>query len=169
MGKKIIAGIAVAIVIFLIVAAMQPKDTQFSRSATMNAAPAAVFAEVNDLHQWEAWSPWAKIDPNAKMTYEGPESGVGAIARWSSESNDVGVGSMIIEESRPDELIRTRCDFEKPFPGVCWGEFTFKPEGNQTVVTWTMIAKDRNLMCKAVGLIFNCEKMVGEMRFLESV
>jgi hypothetical protein len=36
------------------------------------------FAQVNDLRNWEAWSPWAKLDPAAKQTYAGPTAGVGA-------------------------------------------------------------------------------------------
>ena len=28
----------------------------------MHAAP-VVFDQVNDFHNWEAWSPWAKLDP----------------------------------------------------------------------------------------------------------
>jgi len=29
--------------------------------------------QVNDFHQWDAWSPWAKLDPDAKITFEGPD------------------------------------------------------------------------------------------------
>ena len=39
-------------------------------------------------------------------------------------------------------------------------EFTFKPEGNQTVVSWSMFGKN-NFMGKAMGLIMDCDKMLG--------
>ena len=39
-------------------------------------------------------------------------------------------------------------------------EFTFKPEGGQTQVTWSMSGKN-NFMGKAFGLFVDCEKMVG--------
>ena len=39
-------------------------------------------------------------------------------------------------------------------------EFTFQPEGNQTVVTWTMTGKN-NFIGKAFSLVVNCDKMVG--------
>jgi hypothetical protein len=39
-------------------------------------------------------------------------------------------------------------------------EFTFNYENNQTTVIWTMYGKN-NFMSKAIGLVMNCEKMVG--------
>ena len=74
MLKKILIALAAIIVIFLIVVAMQPADFTVERTATMAAPQADVFAQVNDLHKWDAWSPWAKLDPDAKMTFEGPEA-----------------------------------------------------------------------------------------------
>ena len=40
-------------------------------------------------------------------------------------------------------------------------EFTFKPNGDTTEVTWTMYGKS-NFIGKVMSLVFNCEKMVGE-------
>ena len=60
MLKKILIGLAALVAIFLVVVAMQPSDFQMARSTTIAAPPANVFAQVNDFHKWEAWSPWAK-------------------------------------------------------------------------------------------------------------
>jgi hypothetical protein len=57
MLKKILIALAAIIVIFLIVVAMQPADFTVERTATMAAPQADVFAQVNDLHKWDAWSP----------------------------------------------------------------------------------------------------------------
>src|SRR5215210_64080 len=75
MLKKILIVLAAIIAIFLIVVALQPSEFKVERSATISAPPAAVFDQVNDFHKWEAWSPWAKLDPNAKIAFEGPPSG----------------------------------------------------------------------------------------------
>ena len=120
-----------------VVVAVQPSEFHVARTATIAAPPAAVFAQVNDFHRWEAWSPWAKIDPAAENSYEGSSAGKGAGFRWSGNS-DVGEGSMTIAESRPSELIRIKLDFVRPFAGTNDVEFTFKPVGDQTAVTWTM-------------------------------
>src|SRR5579862_2385561 len=98
MLKLILLSLLALVVIFVVVVAMQPAEFKVSRSATIAAPPAAVFAQVNDFHKWEAWSPWAKKDPNAKATYDGPSSGPGAGYGWAG-NNEVGEGRMTIKDS----------------------------------------------------------------------
>ena len=69
--KKILIGIAVVILAFVVVVAMQPGDFRVTRSATIAAPADVVFAHVNDFHNWEAWSPWAKLDPAARNSFDG--------------------------------------------------------------------------------------------------
>lgn len=68
---------------------------------------------------------------------------------------------MTITDSRPNELIRFRLDFLKPMKATNTVKFTFEPEGDQTVVTWSMFGQN-NFMAKAIGLFMDCEKMVGD-------
>ena len=67
---------------------------------------------------------------------------------------------MTIIESRPSDLIRIRLEFFKPFAATSLSEFTFKPEGDQTAVMWTMTGNN-NFMAKAVDLFMNMDNMVG--------
>ena len=159
MLKKILITLAVIVVVFVGVVAMQPSEFRIVRTATMSAPAPAVFAQVNDFHKWEAWSPWAKLDPAAKNSFEGPPAGTGAIFRWAG-NNQVGEGSMTITESRPNELIRFNLEFLKPMAGTSTAEFTFKPEGDQTTVTWSMSGKN-NFIAKAICLFMNMDTMVG--------
>src|SRR5574341_902384 len=159
MLTKILIALAVIVVAVVVVVALQPAEFRVARSATISAPAPAVFAQVNDFHNWEAWSPWAKLDPAAKATFEGPSAGIGAIFRWAG-NNEVGEGSMTITESRPSGLIRIKLEFLKPFAATNTAEFTFKPAGNQTAVTWTMEGRN-NFIAKAVCLFMNMEKMVG--------
>ena len=159
MLKKILIALVAIVVVFVGVVAMQPSDFRIVRTATMSAPASAVFAQVNDFHNWEEWSPWAKLDPAAKNSFEGPSAGTGAIFRWAG-NKEVGEGSMTITESRPSDLIRIKLEFLKPFAGTNTAELTFKPEGNQTAVTWSM-AGENNFIAKAVCLFMNRDKMVG--------
>jgi len=159
MLKKILIAIAAIVVVFVAVVAMQPSEFRIVRSATISAPAPAVFAQVNDFHNWEAWSPWAKLDPAAKATFEGPSAGTGAIFRWAG-NDKIGEGSMTITESRPSDLIRITLEFVKPFAATNTAEFTFEPEGNQTAVTWSMAGKN-NFIAKAVCLFMNMDKTVG--------
>ncbi len=159
MLKKILIALAAIVVVFVAVVAMQPSEFRISRTATMSAPAPAVFAQVNDFHNWEEWSPWAKLDPAAKATFEGPSAGTGAIFRWAG-NKEVGEGSMTITESRPSDLIRIKLEFLKPFAATNTAEFTFKPEGDQINVTWSMAGKN-NFIAKTVCLFMDMDKMVG--------
>lgn len=157
---KILVALVALIAVFAVVVAMQSPHFRVERSATIAAPPEVVFAQVNNLRNWEAWSPWAKVDPAMKQIYEGPVDGIGSVYRWSG-NNDVGEGSSTITESRPNESVRFKLDFVRPFKGSNDVEFTFKPEGGQTVVTWAM-SGERNFFFKALGLFMNCDKMCGD-------
>jgi len=146
-------------VIFIIVIAGQPDEFTVTRAANISAPPEKVFAHVNDLHQWEAWSPWAKLDPNAKNSFSGAAAGAGAAMAWEGNKK-VGAGQMTITESQPGESIRFRLDFQKPMQATNAAEFTFRPEGGQTVVTWSMTGKSC-FMGKIIGLFMDFDKMCG--------
>ncbi len=159
MLKIILISLAVIVVVFLVVVAMQPSEYRVARSAAISAPAPVVFAQVNDFHKWEAWNPWGKIDPAMKQSYEGAAAGTGAIYTWNG-NKEVGEGRMTITESRPSDLIRIKLEFFKPFAGTSIAEFNFKPEGNQTAVTWSM-AGENNFMAKAMHLFMNMDKMIG--------
>ena len=67
---------------------------------------------------------------------------------------------MTIAESRPNELVRFNMEFVKPMQNTATAEFSFKPEGDKTVVTWAIYGTN-NFIGKAVSLLMNCDKMVG--------
>jgi len=156
---KILIGVAVVIALLVIFIATRPAEFTVSRSANMATTPDAVFAQLNDFHKWEVWSPWAKMDPNAKSTFEGPTSGEGAKFAWDGNS-DVGAGNMTITESVPNDHVRIRLEFVRPFAGVNDTLFTIKPAGDKTNVTWTMSGRN-NFITKAISLFMDCDKMVG--------
>jgi uncharacterized protein YndB with AHSA1/START domain len=157
---KILLGLAVIIVVIAVIVALQPSQFRVARSTTISASPPAVFAQVNDFRKWEAWNPWAKIDPAMRQSYDGAPAGTGAIYTWTG-NNEVGAGRMTITDSRPNDLIRIKLEFFKPIAGTNTAEFTFKPDGDQTAVTWSMFG-DKNFMAKAIHLLVNMDKMVGD-------
>lgn len=157
--KIVLGSLAAIVALLLIVISLRPDDFRVSRTGSINAPASVVFENVNDLHKWQIWSPWAKMDPHAKNTFEGPPTGTGSAFTWSG-NDKVGEGTMTITESRPHDRVLINLEFRKPFAGTNLTEFTFRPEGNQTFVTWTMSGK-ANFMAKAVGLIIDCDKLIG--------
>jgi hypothetical protein len=160
MLKKILIALVALVLVFVVIVALQPSEFRVERAATVAAAPATVFGQVNDLRKWDGWSPWAKLDPNAKITFEGPEAGQGAAMSWAG-NDKVGEGKMTVVESKPDEAVKLKVDFVKPFEGTSNSEFSFKPDGDKTAVTWTMTAH-HGFLEKAFCLVMNGKKMVGD-------
>ena len=155
----ILIGLAVIVVLFLIIVAKQPDNFRIERAAKMAAPAETVFAQVNDFHNWEKWSPWLDLDPAAKQTYSGAAAGKGAGFAWAG-NNKVGEGRMTILDSQQSELIRISLEFFKPMANVATAEFTFKPDGGQTAVTWSMFGK-QPFMGKLFCLFMNMDKMIG--------
>jgi hypothetical protein len=158
-AKKILIGVAALLIVFAAVVALQPSEFRVARSATIAAPAPVVFAEVNDFRKWEAWSPWAKLDPAMKKGYTGAASGTGAVYAWSG-NGEVGEGRTTITESRPHDLVRIKLEFVRPFAATNAVEFTFKPDGDRTAVTWSMTGRN-GFMAKAAGLVMDMDKMVG--------
>ena len=69
---------------------------------------------------------------------------------------------MTIGESRPGELVRTKLEFFKPFAAVTDAQFSSKPAGDATAVTWSMTGQN-NFLAKAICLFVDMDKMVGGM------
>lgn len=155
----VLAMIFVFLVALVGMIEMQPDTFRLERSRKMAAPPEAVFAQVNDFRNWQAWSPWAKLDPNAKNTYSGAESGEGAKFAW--EGNDeVGAGQMEIVESKPNELVKLKLEFIQPMANTCDTKFTFKPEDGGTLMTWSMEGPN-SFLGKALHLVIDMDAMVG--------
>ena len=159
MTKIILLSLACVIAILLLIVVTQPGDFRVERSATLSASCGELFERLNDHHKVSEWNPFLKLDPNVRITYAGPDSGVGAVCSWEGNSK-VGAGSCTIVESKPNELVRCRMDWKRPMEGTSTVDFTFKPEGGKTIVTWAMYGKN-NFMGKVVSLFMDCDKICG--------
>lgn len=159
MLKKALIALAVIVAILLVVIAMQPAEYRVRRSINIAAPAADVFPMIDDFHRWDAWSPWAKLDPAMKKSIEGPASGAGSIYKWSGNS-DVGAGQMTILESNPNERILIKLDFLEPFASTSTTEFSLRPDGGGTEVNWDMKGSN-NFLGKAFSLFMNMDKMIG--------
>jgi hypothetical protein len=157
---KILLGLGFVILVILVVAAFRPSTYHVERSVMIAAPAEDLFPHVNDLRKTHVWSPWVKLDPEAKYTFEGPPAGVGAVNTWAGNSN-IGEGRQTIIESRPPNLVRIKLEFFKPMPGVSTVEYHLKSLGNnQTTVTWSMDGTN-NYIGKVMCLFMNMDRMIG--------
>jgi hypothetical protein len=162
MLRKFLIGLGALLLLlagFAVVVAILPAEYRVERSATIGAPVETVFAQVNDFHRWEAWSPWAKLDPAAKATFAGAASGQGAKFSWSG-NDKVGAGTMTLIESLPNQFIKIDVAFTRPFEGSTISEFAFRPQGSATVVTWASYG-EQNFIGKAICLFVSMDRMLG--------
>ena len=160
MFKTIAVIIAVLVAAVLVYVAMQPESFRVERSISIKAPPEKIFSQINGFHQWEAWSPWEKIDPAIKRTYSGADSGKGAVYAWQG-NKDIGQGRMEIVESTLSSNVLIKIDFLEPFEGHDMVQFTLQPQGETTKVTQAMYGPSP-FIHKVMSLFFSMDKMVGQ-------
>jgi len=158
MFKKILLALVVIVIALVVVIATRPDNLHIERSANIAAAPQFVQPLVNDFHRWAEWSPWEKLDPTMKKEIEGGP-GVGSKYHWAG-NDKVGEGRMEIITSQPDK-VALNLEFIKPWTAQSTVNFTFKPEGAGTKVTWASDGK-QSFGAKAFGLFKNMDQMIGK-------
>ena len=158
MLKKILIGLSILIAAFIGGAFLLPSTHHVERSIVAKATPATVFTVLNSFKQFNKWSPWAEVDPNAKTTYEGPESGIGAKMSWSG-NRDVGTGSQEIVDSQPASKVVVKLTFGD-FSGDYRATYLLAPEGEGTKITWGYDGDyGNNVMGRWFGMM--SERMLG--------
>ncbi len=159
-GSIVIAGIALLAVAVLSFAATKPDAFRVERTISIKAPPEKIFALVNDLQSWGAWSPYEDKDPDMKRRFSGAAAGKGAVYEWDGDGN-VGQGRMEITDSTAPNLVVIKLDFARPFEAHNVAAFTMEPDGDSTIVTWAMYGPNPYLS-KLMGTLFDMDKMIGK-------
>lgn len=160
MLTTILIIVVLIIAALLIYAATRPDSFTVSRSLGIRAPAEAIFPLINDFRRWAIWSPYEKLDPAMKRTLSGAESGKGAAYAWESNGK-AGIGRIEITNSVPSSLVALKLDFEKPFKANNTVDFTLKPMGNETTVTWAMHGR-YPFIARLMGVFFNMDRLVGK-------
>ncbi len=156
----IAVAVAIIIVVFLIIVAIRPAAFRIARSREIPAPADAIFPLINNLRQWSRWSPFEKLDPAMKKTFDGPDAGAGSDYRWVGNGK-AGAGQMTIVESKMNELVAMTLEFTRPFKCHNQVQFVLAPSVKGTSVSWIMEGRN-NFMAKAFSLLMNIDKMVGK-------
>ncbi len=160
MIKKILLVIVVLVVCICGYAAFQPDNFSVERHIAINAPADKIFANINDFHAWQAWSPWAKLDPAMKLTIAGAPNGKGATYDWEGNS-DVGKGHMEITDATAPSKVVIKLDFMTPFESHNVTEFTMAPAATSTDVTWLMHGPSP-YVSKLMGVFMSMDKLIGK-------
>ena len=133
---KIIMWVLFIFALFIFGAYFLPRIVFVERSAIIDAPAKVVFAQVNDLHNWEKWSKWHQIDPDMQLSYINHGVGEGAGYSWESDDRKAGSGQLLITQSVPYDSIVTEISFSEQ--GISSSVFYFDETQGRTEVTWTL-------------------------------
>ncbi len=129
----------------------------------MNASPEIAFEQVNNLKNWEKWSPWHHIDTAMQLSYEGPAAGANAKYSWKSKNPQVGEGSLTIVSTIPNDSIHCKMEFKGM--GSSYSSYKFTKVDNGTKVTWAMDGDGEGMpwywKVPSKYMCFFMDKMVG--------
>ncbi|HYL71762.1 MAG TPA: SRPBCC family protein [Candidatus Dormibacteraeota bacterium] len=157
MLRKLLSAIIVVVVMLLGVAYILPQQVHVERSISIDRPAAVVFPLLNSPKRFNEWSPWKDLDPNVRMSYTGPESGVGAAMAWSGNSK-VGKGSQVITESVADQRVKTDLDFGEM--GAAKAVWELSAADNGTKIVWSLdMDVGNNPLGRYMGVFM--DKMVG--------
>jgi uncharacterized protein YndB with AHSA1/START domain len=159
MLKKALLVVAGALVVLAVVIATRPAEFRIERSLVVAAPPERIYPRIADFHGWDAWSPWAKLDPKMKTTFSGKDGEVGAGYAWAGDDK-VGEGRMTLTEVAPPRRVAIRLEFLKPFASTNQAVFDLTGEQGGTRVAWIMTGRN-DFVGKAFSLLMNMDKMVG--------
>lgn len=162
MKKALVIGVGLvaAVVIGLVaIVSIQPPNYLVQRSIIIDAPPDVVFAHLNDLQAWDAWSPWKELDPNPQTRISSPSAGKGATFFWSG-NDQIGEGTLTIVESKPDQLVDVEQEFVRPFAGKANLTFTITIEEEGTQLVWKLHGEN-DFAGKVMCLFMDMDAMAG--------
>lgn len=131
---RILLGLLALLVIIVIIGLFLPSKIHVERSLLINVPRKVLFDQVNNLRNWEKWSPWHRIDTAMEITYEGNIGGTGASYSWKSDNKNVGYGKLTILASYPPDSILTEMDFMEQ--GTATAIYKFQKTDSGTLVIW---------------------------------
>ena len=152
--------LAAAVASLLAYAATRPDTFKVKRSKLINAPAEKIFPLISNLRQMNTWNPFSKDDPTMKVTYSGPADGPGAAYDWDGAGRS-GKGRIEITDAAPPSKVTMYLTMLTPIEAHNVVEFTLRPEGNATEVTWAMTGHDRPLVAKVMDVLFSMDRMVG--------
>lgn len=158
--KKFALVLLAVLLIFLGYVSTRSGKFYYERSGVINAPVEKVYPFVSNFKMGEQWSPYEQMDPNMKKTFSGTDGEVGAVMEFEGNS-ETGSGKLEMLKLVPNELVEMKLIMTKPLYAENLIQYRLTPEGAGTKFTWSM-SGDGGFMSKLIGVLIDCEKMVGD-------
>jgi hypothetical protein len=151
--------VIVATVSLVLFVSTRPAEMVVARELEIKANPEVLFPYINNSKKSNEWMPWHEDDPHVKMSYSGPDEGVGSMTLWTSKGK-MGTGSAEVIESIKNQNVKTRLTYTKPMNMSQLAKVSLQAKSDGTLVRWSVSGKNPvigRIMCAFV----NMDKMIG--------
>ena len=148
--RNIVLAVAIILILLLVVAFFLPATFSVQRSAVIAAPAEQIYAKFATPRSWAVWSAWTtEADPTLVYTYAGPDSGVGAIMKFTAKK--MGNGELEIVEAVPAQAVSYALRMTGTDMKVN-GHVTLEPAEGGTKVTWRDTGDlGRNVLLRYLG------------------
>ena len=127
--------VSLLVVAVFAAASFLPTEINVTQTVLIKAPIQRVFRIVNSFEEYNQWSPWYELDPDAEYQTLGQQSGVGARYEWKSTRPELGRGSQQIISSQPFHLVQVEMQYGVQGNGLSRFDLDAVDEGTQ--VSWT--------------------------------
>lgn len=135
--RRILLVILIFMILFLAIGFFLPSKLHIEKKLFIKSTADQVFSQVNDLKNWEKWSPWFISDSSVKIQFS--DKTVGAGSSFSYQSQKYGSGKISIVNSYPLDSIIFEMEFVDR--GQALGKFIFTKIDTGIIVSWIMESK----------------------------
>jgi hypothetical protein len=136
--RKVLLGILILLVALflgaLIYASTQSPDFAVQGTTVIGAPADSLYARFATPRTWARWSAWTtRVDSSLRYAYEGPETGTGAVMKFTSQR--MGNGSLRIGAVAPGREVNYDLAIVG-FETKLHGKVTLEPAPEGTRITW---------------------------------
>lgn len=135
--KTSLALFVLFLIAILFIGYFLPKNEEVLVSKVVKCDINQSYTMVNQLKNWEKWSPWFEKDPTMKLTYSDSTSGVGAFYSWVGDKED-NFGKMTVTNTVENSQIDLSLNYTDRGETPC--KFKFISVENGTQIDWSMKA-----------------------------
>jgi len=102
---ELLLSLLIVTALVVVIGLLLPSSGHVERSTEVSNPVRQIYDSVNTLRRFPEWSGERRLDPQLRMEFAGPRSGVGAAVNWSGDPS-VGKGSLTIVSTDPDSQVK---------------------------------------------------------------
>lgn len=131
---RVVLAFAALVGLFLLIGSLLPRGFNTSSSVTIHAEPSQIFTYLNDLEQWQSWSPWnAHAIKGLSVEVGQASTGIGATQTWKEPRGEGKLWLTVVDQPNRIEFSSRFANFPEMQSSIA----LTAADAHSTQVTWT--------------------------------